>query len=867
MTAPTAAGLSRQTAPRNGAARLIRNFFSAWTWRMAWRDSRTSRPRLLLFSCSIVMGIGALAAIGSLGSNLERAIGEQAKSLLGADLVLRSQDPFTPEAEQWLAELGGEQSREISFSTMIYFVRTDNTRLVQLRGLSGDFPFYGQLETEPAAAAAEFRRHGGALVEESLLRQFDANVGDTIRLGHLTTRIAGRLEKIPGETVALAAFAPRVYVSMSDLSRSGLLQDASLARYRIYFKFGPATNVSELIRRIRPRLDKFRLGHDTVEERKRDLGRSMENLYHFLNLAGFIALLLGGVGVASAIHVHVKQKLNTVAVLRCLGASIPQTFAIYLVQGMGLGGFGALLGGALGLAIQTFIPKLLADFIPFAFHFETSWVAVGRAMAVGFAVCLLFALLPLLSVRRVSPLAAIRASFEPFRRPRDPLRWLVVALLAAGIAGFALSQARDWKIGLGFTAGLGAVFAVLAGLAQGLAWTTRRFFPARLPFAWRQGVANLHRPNNRTLLLLLSLGLGTFLMTCLYVVQHSLLNQLLSASETSKANAVLFDIQAAQRPAVVQTIRSLNLPLLDEAPIVTMRLASVKGRSVESLLKDRSQRIPPWALRREYRSTYGDRLRDGEKIISGRWPARATNETAAVPISVEEGIARQLQVGLNDALVFDVQGISVTGRVSALREVEWRRIQPNFFVVFPSGVLESAPAMSVLVTRVASSEESARMQREIVKAFPNVSIIDLTLVLQTVDAVLGKISFVIRFMAMFTVLTGLLVLVGSLVTGRYQRIQESILLRTLGASRGQIVRILAVEYFSVGLLAALSGVLLAVGAGWALDRFVFQAPLALAAAPLLVALLAVPAITVSTGLLMSRGVLNHPPLAILRAEV
>jgi len=848
----------------------LRYFFHSWTWRMAWRDSRTSRGRLLIFSCSIVLGIAALTAIASLGSNLEQAIEEQAKTLLGADLVLRSAETFSTEEEQWFRELGGVQSREVAFSTMIYFPQTEASRLVQVRALSGDFPFYGALETDPANAATEFRRSGGgALVEETLLRQFDAKVGDSIRVGNLTTRIAGRLEKVPGETTALATIAPRVYVSMDDLPATGLVQEGSLTRYRAYFKFDPGTDVARLVDRIKPQLDKFRLGSDTVEHRKQELGRTMENLYHFLNLVGFIALLLGGVGVASAIHIHVKQKLGTVAVLRCLGGSVAQTFSIYLAQGMALGLFGAVLGGLLGIAIQTMLPKVLADFIPFAFQFHTSWLAVARGVTTGFVICVLFALLPLLTVRRVSPLAAIRVSFEQQGARRDPLRWLVSGCLGAVIVAFALAQGRDWRIGLGFAGGLGIVFVILAATARGLVALTRMAATAMLPFPVRQGVNNLHRPNNRTLLLLLSLGLGTFLMTNLYLVQHTLLTELVTTGGGNKANTVLFDIQTSQRDAVVRLLRSLNLPVLDEAPIITMRLSSVKGRSVASLLADSAEggrRRPRWSLRREYRSTYSDRLRDGEILVAGNWWPQVATDTNSVPVSLEQGIAKELQVGLGDQLVFDVQGVPVTTRVASLREVQWRRIQPNFFVVFPPGVLESAPATHVLVTRVASSEESARAQREIVKAFPNVSVIDLTLILQTVDAILGKISFVIRFMAMFTVLTGLLVLVSALVTGRYQRIQESVLLRTLGASRGQILRILVVEYLTLGMLAAMTGVLLAMVAAWALARFVFHTPFTPDVWPLLIAVVLVPAVTTITGSLISRGVLKQPPLAVLRAE-
>jgi len=834
---------------------------------MAWRDSRTSRRRLLVFSSSIALGIAALTGIGSLGSNLERAIEEQAKSLLGADLVLSSPQAFSAEEEKLFQELGGEQSREVSLSTMIYFLRTEGTRLAQLRALNGDFPYYGRLETEPANAAEEFRRSGGALVEESLLTQFDAKVGDNIRLGNLTTRIVGRLKKVPGETAAFATIAPKVYVSMDDLPRTGLVREGSLVRYRVCFKFGPRTDVSKLMQQIKPQLDKFRLQQSTVEERKRDLGRSMDNLYHFLNLVGFIALLLGGVGVASAVQAHVKQKLGTVAILRCLGGSVGQTFAVYLAQGMALGLFGDILGAALGIAIQSMLPKVLADFIPFTFQFSTSWLAVGRALAIGFAICLLFALLPLLAVRRVSPLAAFRVSFEPQCARRDPLRWLAAACLALGVLAFALTQGRNWRIGLGFAVGLGVAFAVLAAIAKSLIFMTRKLVPATLPFTVRQGLANLHRPNNRTLLLLLSLGLGTFLMVNLYLVQRILLTQLASSGDKSRPNAVLFDIQSDQKEAVINLVRSLHLPVLDEAPIITMRLASVKGRAVEAILADKQRRTPPWTLRREYRTTYSAHLRDSEKLVAGKWYPLVTNNTEAVPVSLEQEIAKELQVGLGDQIVFDVQGVLVTARVASLREVDWRRTQPNFFVVFPRGVLERAPATHVLLTSVSSSEESARLQREVVKAFPNVLAIDLLLVLQTLDSILGKISFVIRFMAMFTVLTGLLVLVGSLVTSRYQRVQESTLLRTLGASRGQILKILAVEYLSLGLLAAFTGILLAMMATWGLTKFVFHVRFALEGSPLLVALLVVPSLTVLTSLLTSRGILNHPPLAILRAEV
>jgi putative ABC transport system permease protein len=853
--------MSTSTQPKTFA-----HILSMWTWKMAWRDSRTSRRRLLLFSCSIILGIAALAAVGSLGVNLNRAIEEQAKTLLGADLVISSREPFTPEAEDLFKQIGGEQSREISLATMVYFPHTTGTRLVQARGLSGGFPFYGQFETEPPAAATDFRKpNGGALAEQSLMAQFGVQVGDEIQLGKLKTRVAARLEKIPGESVALSAIAPRVYVSLEDLNSADLLSDGSLAQYKIYFKLPESTNVTATVERLKPQLEKLRLRTDTVAERKRDLGRAMDNLYHFLNLVGFIALLLGGVGVASAIHVHVKQKLNTVAVLRCLGTPVSQAFSIYLAQGIALGAFGAIVGAALGIVIQMLIPRVLADFIPFTFQFHTAWFAIARAMGLGLAICVMFALMPLLAVRRVSPLAAIRASYESDRPHRDPLRWLAGLVLGTGVLAFAFSQTRDWRVGLGFAVGIGLAFAALAVTAAALTFAARRFVPRKVPFSVRQGIANLHRPNNRTLLLLLSLGLGTFLMVSLYLVQRNLLTNLISTGGKDQPNTVLFDIQSAQQEPVAKLIQSLNLPIIDQMPLISMRISAINGRPARAPSRERDRN--GWAVTREYRSTWSDHLRDGEKIIAGKFVSSVTNSSETIPVSVEQGIAKELGVGLNDEIEFDVQGVPVKTRIASLRTVEWRRIQPNFFVVFPRGSLEDAPAMHVLVTRVGSSDQSAHLQREVVKAFPNVSIIDLLLVLRTVDSILSKISFVVRFMAMFTVLTGLLVLFGALITGRYQRVRESVLLRTLGASRRQILNILIVEYFALGLLSALTGILLAILAAWSLSALVFKVPFAITWIPLLIALAVVPALTVVTGLLISRGILNHPPLAILRSEI
>ncbi len=839
---------------------------AAWVWRMAWRDTRRSRQRLLLYSTAIVMGIAALVAVGSFGRALRGAMDQQARSLLGADLVISSRQPIAGTAESFARSLGGEQAREIAFTSMIQFPKSGGTRLVQVRALAGGFPFYGAIETVPVAAAADFHAGRGALVEESLLTQFEAVVGDRVQIGELTVPIIGILQRVPGETFAFATFAPRVFVPLAEIERTGLLQPGSLARYKTYYRFEPDTDADRLVEQHRPQLRQFRLRAETVATRKENLGDALDNAYHFLNLVGFVSLLLGGIGIASAIHVHIKQRLGTVAILRCLGSSVRQTFAIYLIQGTALGLIGAVCGAAVGVSVQRVIPLLMRELLPFPVTAGVSWPAVGQAMGVGFAICCLFTLLPLLAVRRVTPLAALRQPGAGANASwKDPAAWVVYGLIALGGLGFCVSQTQRAAQGLGLGLGLGAAFGVLAITAKLITLAARRLVSARWPYVMRQGVANLYRPNNRTVLLLLSLGLGTFLILTLFFVHDALLRQLSTSRHQDRSNAILFDIQTDQREAVTALVRSLNLAVLQEAPLVTMRLLSIKGRPIAEILADPRRTEPGWALQREYRSTYRDELADTERLLAGQWPPSAVRPGAPVPVSIEEGIASDLGVTLGDSVVFDVQGLPIHTTIASIRKVEWRRIQPNFFVVFPTGVLEQAPTTFVLATRVDSATQSATLQREVVRQFPTVSAIDLTLIIQTVDKVVSRIGAVIRFMTLFTVVTGLAVLAAAISTGRYQRLRECMLLRTLGASRRQILQILATEYLCLGVLAGLTGLVLALAASWALAAVVFKIAFVPALAPMVGALLVTGGATLLAGLLASRGIGNHPPLEILRA--
>lgn len=849
--------------PQNGYQEDKTPLNIPWLMLMAWRDSRRNRSRLFLFISSIILGIAALVAIYSFGDNLRADIDRQAKTLLGADLVIETNKPVEPGIMPLLDSLGNERSEERTFASMIYFVKNQGTRLVQIRALQGNFPYYGTLETTPVKAGISFRTAKQALVDKTLMLQYNARVGDSVKIGELTFEIAGILNKAPGQTGITAAVAPAVYIPLNYLEQTGLAKKGSRINYNFYYKYNGPVNIQNLVKKLEPRLEKAELDYETVQSSKENTGRSFEDLTQFLSLVGFIALLLGCIGVASAIHIYIREKLNSIAVLRCLGVSSLQAFLIYLIQIVGIGFIGSLIGAAIGTFIQQYLPVVLQDLLPVGITSSVSWAAIGQGVLLGVIISLLFALLPLVSVRRISPLNTLRLSYEETKWFKDPVKWLVYFLIVLFVFAFTYIQVNNWLESLFFTGGVILAFMVLAAMAWLLMRLTRRFLPISWSYLWRQGLANLYRPNNQTLILIVSIGLGTAFICTLIFVQGLLINRVTLSASGNQPNMVLFDIQTQQKKQIASLTKTSNLPVLQEVPIVTMRLEEINGNTKASIEKDSTLALSTRAFSREYRITYRDTLTGPEKVTVGKWYGNVTPE-GVVNISVEEGFAKRTGLKLGDKLLFNVQGAPIETVVSSMREVDWNRIQTNFLVVFPNGVLEDAPQFHVLLTRVPSNEASARFQQAVVQNFPNVSVIDLGLILSVIDELLDKIGFVIRFMAAFSIITGLIVLIASVLISKYQRIQESVLLRTLGASRKQILVITALEYFFLGALAAATGIILAVAGSWALATYSFESAFSPQFLPVLILFLLVSILTVIIGLLNSRDILNNPPLEILR---
>ena len=847
---------------RNKTINSRANF--GWLLKMAWRDGKASSRKLVLFMASIVLGIAAVVSIQAFGENLKENISLQSKSLMGADFRIDTNNPPNERVLELIDSLGGADASEISFTSMAAFPKTDVTKLVQVRGIEGDFPFYGDLETEPATASRIYQEQGAALVDATVMLQLGIKPGDSIKIGTITVPVAGSLISVPGSTAIFSSVAPPVLIPYRLISETGLVQTGSRVGYDYYFVANQGMSMEQLDKNLDPLLDIHDADLDTHTSTSQRLGRRYENFGKFLNLVAFIALLLGCVGIASAINIYIKGKLRAVAILKCIGATKRQTFLIYLLQISAMGLLGGIAGTGLGLMLQQLFPLFLGDLLPVDVQMSFSPQVILMGLLLGIFMSVLFALYPLMGTLYISPLQALRVQNES-KSKSGKAGILVLLGIFLFILIFSYWLLKDWRYSLSFVAGIIFTFSILAGIAKVFMKLIKKYFPHSWGFPARQSLLNLFRPQNQTLTLVLAIGVGTFLISTLYFTKDVLMGQATLETQSNSPNMILLDIQTEQKDDVVKTITGKDLPVLDDIPIVTMRVQSIEGKSVNEMRADTTSNVNRWILNHEFRVTYRDSLIASEILQDGEWIPEVS-DTEMVPISVSDNFADDAKVKVGDQVTFNVQGVLLNTVIGSIRTVDWSRMQMNFSIVFPKGVLEDAPQFRVLTSNVPDEASSANLQQELVKKYPNVTIIDLRQVLTVIEGLLDKISWLINFMAFFSILTGIIVLLGAVRTSKYQRIKESVLLRTLGAKSDQILKILALEYLYLGVLGGLTGILLSLISSQMLAWFLFDSPFIPSWIPFLVLFPGIVLLVMTIGLANSRSVITSPPLEVLRKE-
>lgn len=841
---------------------------------MVWREARAAWRRLLLFFLALALGVGAIVSVRSLVGAVRGTLAREARSLLGGDVLVQTNrpldEPQRAALERRLAspEVRGGVRARTSLVTTTTMARPEADasaapRLVELRGVERSFPLYGRVELAGGAPfTPELLAGRGALIAPELAAAFGLRAGDGLVLGGATFRVRGVVLKEPGRRPSAFSFGPRVLVALDDLRAAGLVGFGTRALHQLLLKVDEGA-VAPLERGLNR---EFAAQYVNVHTLKSTRGRTDEGLQRaegFLSLVGFAILVLGGVGVASVVRVFVQERLPSLAVLKCLGASGWQVLAVDLAQVLLLGLLGSACGLGLARVALLAVPHETAQALGVdAFGLEPGVALQG--LGVGLAVALLFSLPPLLDARRVKPLLLLRHDdARPARR--DPARLLALATLAAGLVALAAWQAGSWRVGALAAGGFGAVVLALA-LVGALLVRAAAALGRRARFPLRQALLRLGRPGNHTRPVLLAVGLGSFFILAVAALESHLVEQLAFEQRADAPDLFLIDVQPDQRAGVAAAVRRATGREPRLIPVLRLRITAVRGRDVR--LEGFEQVRGRGSLGREFVVTWRDRLEPNERLLAGEFPSAEAAPGAPLTVSIEQGLRTVYGIQLGDELRFDLLGRTLTACVASVREVAWNDARSGgFMFVFPLGALRGAPETYLGFVRAPPSpSERARLQRELSAAFPNVSSLDLRDVLATVAALSAQVTRAITAVGALTLVSGVLILLGAVAVTRHERRYEAAVLRTLGARTRGIVLLLACEYAVLGALAGGVGALLAT----AFDALAVRELLEVTWTPRLGLALAGVALTslgvAAVGLIASADVIRRKPLTVLRAE-
>jgi putative ABC transport system permease protein len=860
--------------------------------RLARREIRGAGRHFAGLAVCVALGVAALVAVGTFAANLDRALGREGKALLGGDLELRSPRALGRDAADALGPLAAAGAVLVEVREAVAMARDPEggrALLVEVKAVGPGYPLYGRVETRPATPLPALLGPDGVLVEDRLLERLDRRPGDRLVIGQATFAIRGVVVREPDRAGGLLTLGPRVLMSAEALDRAGLVRFGSRVRHRTLVRLPdgvPAAAVREAVAR---RLEDPAVRVATFEEAQPGLRRFFDQLTTYLGLVALATLLVGGIGVASAVRTLVRRKRDSIAILKCLGAESRLLVTAYLAQAVALGLAGSLAGVGVGLGLQPLVVRLLADVLPFPVEARPAVWPIARALLMGGLATLLAALWPLGEVRAVSPARLLRRDVEP-PPLRVDRRGPVAAAIAAGLGALVLWQAGSWSVAALFAGAVVGALALLALLARGLV-AVARWAPRFRSLAWRQGIANLRRPGGEAAGVVVALGVGVMLLVSIALLEASLHRALDLERRREVPSFFFVDVQPAQRERLVAIVREAGDPRPVLTPVVRARLAAVNGVSVTREFVDRRRQAGDrvFYFTRDYVLTAAAALPEGNVVTRGRWwwdgpanGARAagggTREAAAPEpapegavgggrprVSLEEEAARHLGVGLGGTLTFDVQGVPIEAEVTSLRRVDWQALSTNFFAILSPGSLDGAPTTYLATARVPADREAA-VQNAVAAALPNVTAVPVRDLVQRVDAILERIALAVRAVAALALAVGLAVMAGALAASRYQRLTESVILRTLGAPRAVVARIFAVEYACLGAAAGLGGTVLACLLAWLVLRFVLKVPWTVAPGVLTAGVLASTALAVAVGFLATFRLLGQKPLPVLRRE-
>lgn len=765
-------------------------------WRLLRRDWRAGELRILL--SALIIAVAATTAISFFTDRLQRAMLGQSSELLGGDLLLSTPRPLAP---AWLGQAQGEgvaYEEVLEFPSVV--VSGEQLQLAGIKGVMDGYPLRGELRIADtpfgeARPADGIPAEGKVWVEARLLPLLEIEIGDTLELGSLELTVERVLAFEPGGGGNIFSLAPTVLVNRADIQRAAILQPGSRVSYHYYFA-GPEQGVQRLKRWLQARLEPSHRLVD-VREGQPTVGAALERAEQYLGLASLVAVLLAGVAIAMGARRYSERHFDVTAVLRCLGAGQRDILALFLPQLLWLGVLGGAVGVGLGYLVQFGLFHLLRELLPATLPAPGPMpVAIG--FLTGITVLAGFALPPVLRLREVPALRVLRRELAPM-----PLRgWLVYGAALAAMALLMWRYTGSAALTLGVLGGAAASLLLLGLLAWALLRASRTLHRG-VGVAWRYGLNNLWRRPVLSVSQILAFGLTLMAMALIALVRGDLLSTWQTQLPPEAPNHFVINVLPDRVAAFRDFIRTRDIASAELYPMVRGRLAAINGRPMSERLEPGEDRAR--AVHRELNLTWSDTLPGDNELIAGRWWQEGDEGKPLV--SVESGVAERLRIGLGDELTFSFGSGEVTVTVTSVRTVQWDSFRPNFFMIFPPGVLEPFPTtyMTSFYLPLPRKGELAQMVRQ----FPAVTVIDLDRIMEQVRRILAQVTLAVEYVLVFVLLAGFAVLYAALQASLDERLYEGALLRTLGASRRQLRAGHLAEY---ALLGALAGLLAAGGA-------------------------------------------------------
>jgi len=849
----------------------------ALSWKRAgaigWRDLKSAPGKFGFVVLSVAVGVAALVGVRGFSESFKRTLSTEARSLMAGDLSARIFRQPTADEERKVKALEqqGIRGTWVTETISMASVPPDPVPLlVSLKAVDpSEYPYYGKAELEPAMSLQQALDGDSAVVAEEFLIRLKAQVGQTLRLGGRNFRIAAVLKQEPDRISAGAGLGPRVMISRAALLRTELRAPGSRASERLLIKL-PATGadtatVRKLVEAALPdaQVMDFREGNPA-------LSQGLENSTAILSLICLVAMVLGAIGVAMAMHAHLEQRMDMLAILKAVGAGSADLLRIFLLQTLGLGLAGGVLGVAAGVGVMAALPAVFGNLLPVHATLEFPWRSIAAGLGTGLLTTLLFCLPPLLDVRGVRPVLVLRRLVEPgpegFRgrlaswwARRLQLAISVVVILALGGIAWALSDSA--KVGTWFALLFTIALIVLLVLAA-VALRTLRFLlnrvRLRLPSSLRHGLANLYRPGNQSAAVLAALGTGVMLILTVYLMQATLLRDLRATASPMLPNIFLVDVTTDEVAGVKDFFlhtAGVSQPL-DLMPVVPGRFVSLNGKPLEQL---KDQHFPRHMLQNA-ELTWADTPPGGDKVTQGMW----WSDAGAAELAVSEGVAQRVHLGVGSTVELEAGGTVRPLKVAAIFRADGQHLGMRVPFVLPSGQLKEQAATWYGGAHV-DPKQVAAMERALFVAYPTITVINLADVLVRIESVVNQITFVVRFLAGFSIFAGLMILASSIASTRFRRMREAVVLKTLGATRMHIVRIFSVEFSVLGLLAGSVGVVFANVLTRVLLRKL-EVGFHMEWTATLVALVGTAVLATATGWIASYRILGLRPLEVLREE-